>query len=101
MESSRRNKLGGEERPALGENFPTMQNRHILRIHGNFGALADVSDIHALDELSISVITKTGENKSVRACKPTTVKSDEIRCELNRKGLVEGAEYPVVIQVSR
>ncbi|VDL61358.1 unnamed protein product [Hymenolepis diminuta] len=84
-----------------GESSPSLQDRHLLRFPGNFGALAEVSDAHALDELSISVIIKGGQNGTIRACKPTIVKPDEIRCELNRKGLVEGMEYPVFIQFGK
>uniref|UniRef100_A0A0R3T5T2 Plexin_cytopl domain-containing protein n=1 Tax=Rodentolepis nana TaxID=102285 RepID=A0A0R3T5T2_RODNA len=83
------------------ENSPSLHNRHLLRFHGNFGALAEVSDSHALDELSINVITQAGENGTIRVCKPTIVKPDEIRCELNRKALVEGVDYPVFIQFGK
>nr|CDS31189.1 plexin a4 [Hymenolepis microstoma] len=94
------------EQPAFlnstsGENSPSLQNRHLLRFHGNFGALAEVSDSHALDELSINVVIQGGENGTIRTCKPTIVKPDEIRCELNRKALVEGVEYPVFIQFGK
>ncbi|KAM3183428.1 hypothetical protein ACTXT7_010387, partial [Hymenolepis weldensis] len=104
-ESSRTPLVEAEQSASLngtsGENSPSLQDRHLLRFHGNFGALAEVSDAHALDELSISVIIKGGKNGTIRACKPTIVKSDEIRCELNRKGLVEGKEYPVFIQFGK
>lgn len=81
------------------EKSPSLQDLHLLRFHGNFGALAEFSGVHALEELLIVVAIKSGENGINRTCKPTAVKLEEIRCELSREGLVEGIEYPVFIKV--
>ncbi|CDS40514.1 plexin a4 [Echinococcus multilocularis] len=79
----------------------SVQDRHLLRFHGNFEALVDVSDLQALKELSIIVVTGTAENQTNRTCKPVILKTDEIRCELNLNDLVEGKDYPIIIQFGK
>ncbi|KAM7541407.1 hypothetical protein Aperf_G00000026232 [Anoplocephala perfoliata] len=92
---------GQQDLNGTSEKSPSLQDLHLLRFHGNFGALAEFSDVHALEELSIVVAIKSGENGINMTCKPTVVKVDEIRCELNRKGLSEGIDYPVFIKFGR
>ncbi|KAL5113085.1 Plexin-B1 [Taenia crassiceps] len=89
------------ESPPNSVKSPSVQDRHLLRFHGNFEALADTSDLQALDELSIVVITETSENQTNRTCKPIVLKPDEIRCELNLNNLAEGKDYPVIVQFGR
>lgn len=89
-----------ESLPNSGKS-PSVQDRHLLRFHGNFEALADVSDLQALEELSIIVVTETSENQTNRTCKPIVLKPDEIRCELNLSDLVEGKDYPIIVHVGQ
>ncbi|VDK34701.1 unnamed protein product [Taenia asiatica] len=79
----------------------SVQDRHLLRFHGNFETLTGASDLQALEELSVIVITETAENQTNRTCKPIVLKPDEIRCELNLNDLVEGKDYPVIVQFGR
>ncbi len=74
----------------------TSQNRQHLRFHGNFKELASVPELQATEELSI-VLDDDGDGG--RRCKVTIIKPDEIQCDLNKLGIVEGQDYPVYIKV--
>ncbi|KAL5962337.1 Plexin-A4 [Taenia solium] len=89
------------ESPPNSGKSSSVQDRHLLRFHGNFETLADASDLQAPEELSVIVITETAENQTNRTCKPIVLKPDEIRCELNLNDLVEGKDYPIVVQFGR
>lgn len=82
-------------------NSASLPDRHLLLFHGNFEALVGVPSLQVLEEISIVIVTGTAENPYNKTCKPTVVKADEVRCELNRRGLVEGKDYPVVIRVNQ
>ncbi|VDM33483.1 unnamed protein product [Hydatigera taeniaeformis] len=83
------------------ENSPSVQDRHLLRFHGNFEALVNASNLQALEELSIIVVTEISENETNRTCKPIVLKADEIRCEVSLNDLMEEKDYPIIIQFGR
>ncbi|VDD82280.1 unnamed protein product [Mesocestoides corti] len=77
------------------------QDHHLLRFRGKFRELAEVSDLQALEELSIVVATATTTKQANTTCKLTVIKPDEIQCEISKKELVEGEDCPVVIRIGR
>lgn len=78
------------------------QNHQLLRFPGNFKEVAEAHEMYTPDELSILIGWEGGDGggDNNHICKLTAVKSDELRCDLDRNGIVEGHEYPVTIKVS-